>query len=186
MYYAAKPAGFGNLVCLMLIILIYPIFVPQSLKTMISNPKIKQETIDKAISFFDEGYACSQSVLLAFNEQFSMDETTAKLIASTFGGGMGRLRQKCGAVTGSFMVLGLAHGNTDPKDMDTKLAAYNKVQELNRKFEAIHGTSICAEILAPCANEDEIAQRLHHKLICRKVVGDAASLVYDMIREVKR
>ena len=98
---------------------------------------------------------------------------------------MGRLRQKCGAVTGGFMVLGLAYGNTDPKDMDTKLAAYDKVQELNRKFEEINGTSICAEILAPYANEDEINQRLHHKLICRKVVGDAASLVYDMVEGFK-
>jgi len=145
----------------------------------------KQETIDKAVNLFDEGYACSQSVLLAFADQVKLDDTTAKQISSTFGGGMGRLRQKCGAVTGSFMVIGLACGNTDPKDMDTKLAAYDKVQELNRKFEAINGTSICAEILAPYATEDEIAKRLHHKLICRKVVGDAVGLVYDMVTSVK-
>lgn len=145
----------------------------------------KQETINKSLTLFDEGYACSQSVLLSFAVQFKLDETTAKLIASTFGGGMGRLRQKCGAVTGGFMVLGLAYGNTDPKDMDTKLAAYEKVQKLNHQFEEIHGTSICAEILAPYANEDEIAQRLHHKLICRKVVGDAAGLVYDMVGNAK-
>lgn len=143
----------------------------------------KQQTIDKALTLFDEGYACSQAVLLAFGNQFNLDESTAKLISSTFGGGMGRLRQKCGAVTGGFMVLGLAYGNTDPKDMDTKLAAYNKVQELNRQFEEINGTSICAEILAPYANEDEVTQRLHHKLICRKVVGDAAGLVYDLVQQ---
>jgi len=153
---------------------------------MISEPRTKQEAIDKAINLFDEGFACSQSVLLAFASRFKLDETAAKLISSTFGGGMGRLRQKCGAVTGGFMVIGLAHGNTDPQDLDTKLAAYEKVQGLNRQFEEIHGTSICAEILASYANEDEIVQRLHHKLICRKVVGDAAGLVYDMIGEVKR
>lgn len=145
----------------------------------------KEEAINKSLTLFDEGYACSQSVLLAFADQFKLDETTARLISSTFGGGMGRLRQKCGAVTGGFMVLGLAYGNSDPKDMDTKLAAYNKVQELNRKFEAINGTTICAEILAPYATEDEIAQRLHHKLICRKVVGDAAGLVYELIEQRK-
>jgi len=148
---------------------------------MISNPDTQQETIDKALNFFDEGYACSQSVLLAFAEQFNLDETTAKLISSTFGGGMGRLREKCGAVTGGFMVLGLAYGNTDPKDMDTKLAAYDKVQEVNRQFETINGTSICAEILAPYANEDEISQRLHHKLICRRVVGNATGIVWEML-----
>jgi len=114
-----------------------------------------------------------------------LDETTAKLIASTFGGGMGRLREKCGAVTGGFMVLGLAYGNTDPKDMDTKLAAYDKVQEVNRKFEAIHGTTVCAELLNQYASEDEVTQRLHHKLICRKAIEDAVGLVYTSIGQEK-
>lgn len=148
---------------------------------MISNPDTKRETIDKALNFFDEGYACSQSVLLAFADTFKLDETTAKRITSTFGGGMGRLREKCGALTGGFMVIGLACGNTDPKDMDTKLAAYDKVQELNRKFEAINGTTICAVLLNQHATEDEVLQRLHHKLICRKVIGDAAGIVYDIL-----
>ena len=148
---------------------------------MISNPESKLETIDKALSLFDEGYACSQSVLMAFAEQFKLDDTTGKLISSTFGAGMGRLRQKCGAVTGGFMVLGLASGNTDPKDMDTKLAAYDKVQELNRRFEELNGTSICSELLAMHATEDEVTQRLHHKLVCRKVVADAAGIAWDLI-----
>lgn len=148
---------------------------------MILNSSTKQETIDKALSLFDEGYACSQSVLLAFANQFNLDETTAKLISSTFGGGMGRLRQKCGAITGSFMVLGLAYGNTNPQDMDTKLAAYEKVQEVNRKFEDIHGTSNCSELLSMHATEDEVVQRIHHKLICRSLVGDATGIVYDIL-----
>jgi C_GCAxxG_C_C family probable redox protein len=141
----------------------------------------KQETIDKAQGFFDEGYACSQSVLLAFAGQFNLDEKTAKLVSSTFGGGMGRLRQKCGAVTGGFMVLGLKYGNTEPKDMETKLAAYKKVRELNHQVEDIYGTSNCFEILKKFASEADIAERKHHKIICRKVVGDTAGLVYDMI-----
>jgi len=138
--------------------------------------------IAKAQSLFDEGYACSQSVLLAYSEQFNLDEKTAKLIASTFGGGMGRLRQKCGAVTGGFMVLGLAYGNTDPKDMDTKLGSYEKVQKLNLSFEEIHGTSICAELLEKHATQAEIAQRAHHEIICRKAVGDVTGLLFDMIK----
>jgi C_GCAxxG_C_C family probable redox protein len=141
----------------------------------------KQETIDKALSLFDEGYSCSQSILLSFGERFHLDENTAKLIASAFGGGMGRLRQKCGAVTGGFMVLGLAYGNSDPKDMDTKLKAYKKVRELNGMVEDIHGTSNCAELLKKHATEAEVADRKHHKIICRKVVGDVAGLVYDML-----
>lgn len=141
----------------------------------------KQETINKALALFDEGYACSQSVLLAFAKEFNLNEETAKLISSTFGGGMGRLRQKCGAVTGGFMVLGLRFGNTDPKDMVTKTAAYTKVRALNQQVEEMHGTSNCFEILKKHASEADVADRRHHKIICRKVVGDVTGLVYDMI-----
>ena len=141
----------------------------------------KQEAIDKAQLFFDEGYACSQSIMLTFASQFDLDERTAKLISSTFGGGMGRLREKCGAVTGGFMVLGLKYGNADPKDMDTKLFAYRKVRELNHQVEEIHGTSNCSEILKKFASEADIAERKHHKIICREVVGNVAAKVYEMI-----
>jgi len=141
----------------------------------------KQEAIDKAQAFFDEGYACSQSILLTFSNQFDLDERTAKLIASTFGGGMGRLRQKCGAVTGGFMVLGLKYGNENPKDMETKLAVYKKVRELNHQIEEIHGTSNCSELLKKFASEADIAERKHHKMICKKVVGDVTERLYELI-----
>jgi len=143
----------------------------------------KQETVNKATTLFDEGYACSQSVLLAYSDQFNLDELTAKLISSTFGGGMGRLRDKCGAVTGGFMVLGLAMGNEQPRDMDTKLHAYRKVRELNKQVEELHGTTVCKEILQKWASEAEVEERKHHKIICRNVVGDVAGLVYDMLQK---
>lgn len=141
----------------------------------------KQEAIEKSQALFDEGYACSQSVLMTFAGEFNLDEKTAKLISSTFGGGMGRLRQKCGAVTGAFMVLGLKYGNADPKDMETKLHAYKMVRELNKQVEEIHGTSNCFELLKKHASEAEVEERKHHKIICRKVVSNVAGLVYDMI-----
>jgi len=143
----------------------------------------RQETMNKAIAFFDEGYACSQSILLAFSDRYGLDERVAKLISSTFGGGMGRLRQKCGAVTGGFMVLGLEYGNTDPKDMDTKLNAYKKVRELNRQVEDIYGTSNCVELIQKHATDSQIENRQHHKLICRKVVADVAGLLWDIVEE---
>lgn len=141
----------------------------------------KQEAINKATVLFDEGYACSQAVLLTFANQFDLDERTAKLISSTFGGGMGRLRQKCGAVTGGFMVLGLKYGNENPKDMETKLAAYRKVRDMNHLIEEIHGTSNCGEILKKFASEADVAERKHHKIICRKIVGDVTGQVFDLI-----
>ena len=141
----------------------------------------KQQAISSALSYFDEGYACSQSVVLAFAKEFNLDENTAKLISSTFGGGMGRLREKCGAVTGGFMILGLKYGNLDPKDLDTKLESYRKVRELNKKVEGVYETSQCAEILKKHASESDIAERKHHKIICRRVVGDVAEMDYEMI-----
>lgn len=148
---------------------------------MINTTMTKQEAIDKSLAFFDEGYACSQSVLLTFASQFDLDEKTAKLISSTFGGGMGRLREKCGAVTGGFMVLGLKYGNENPKDMETKLEAYRKVKQLNHLVEEIHGTSSCGGILKKFATEADVAERKHHKIICRKVVGNVAEELYDLI-----
>lgn len=142
----------------------------------------KQETIDRVLKHFDERYACSQSILLTFCGRFGLEEETAKRLSSTFGGGMGRLREKCGALTGAFMVLGLAYGNTNPKDLQTKLAAYSKVRELNEAFEKIYGASQCRELLKKHATEADIAQRKHHDLICRKVVGEAAGLLYDMLK----
>lgn len=141
----------------------------------------KQEAVSQAVSYFDEGYACSQSVLLAFSEQFDLDDRTAKLIASTFGGGMGRLRQTCGAVTGGFMVLGLAFGNENPNDMETKLFAYGKVRELHARVEHIHGTTVCKELLQKHVTREQVEERRHHKIICHKMVADVAGIVYDMI-----
>ncbi|HET6556330.1 MAG TPA: C-GCAxxG-C-C family protein [Prolixibacteraceae bacterium] len=143
--------------------------------------KTKEAVIAKAQAYFDEGYACSQAVLLAYAPHFDLDLKTAKLISSTFGGGMGRLRKTCGAVTGSFMVLGLAYGNESPSDMPTKLAAYSKVRDLYHKVETLHGTVDCKEILRKHAAQSEVEERLHHKIICRQLVGEVAGLVYEQL-----
>ena len=143
----------------------------------------KKDYITKAQLLFDEGYACSQSVLLAFAAKFNLDKRTAKLISSTFGGGMGRLRQTCGAVTGGFMVLGLAFGNEIPNDLETKLNSYKKVRELNKLLVGIHTTSNCKELLVKHATEAQVEERKHHKIICRKVVGDATGFVYDILKD---
>jgi C_GCAxxG_C_C family probable redox protein len=143
----------------------------------------KQEIISQALSFFDEGYACSQSILLAFGRHFDLDERTAKRIASTFGGGMGRLRQTCGAVTGGFMVLGLAFGNENPKDMETKLDAYRKVRAMDQHVREIYGTTVCKELLQKHVSQEQVIERKHHKIICRHIIEDVAGHLYDMIEQ---
>lgn len=144
---------------------------------------IQKETfVRNAKLLFDEGYACSQAVLLTFADKFNLDITAAKRISATFGGGMGRLRETCGAVTGGFMVLGLAFGNENPTDLETKLNSYKKVRELNQLVVDVHGTSNCRQLLIKHASEQEVKDRKHHKLICRKIVSDTTGMVYDILQ----
>lgn len=101
----------------------------------------------KACEYFREGYNCAQSVLLAFAPQVNMDESTALRLASSFGGGMGRLREVCGAVSMMFAIAGLTHGYTEPNNDDIKAKHYALIQSLAEKFKSKHGTIICRELL---------------------------------------
>jgi C_GCAxxG_C_C family probable redox protein len=131
----------------------------------------------KAEEFFLEGYACSQAVLMAFADEIGLDMETAKKVSSTFGGGMGRMRKTCGALTGAFMVIGIKYGNTKPDDMETKLNSYDIVQELAKKFKAKHGTTNCAKLLKKYTTPDAVENRNHHKIICSKLVKDATNML---------
>lgn len=143
----------------------------------------KEEARDTALEYFNQGYACSQSILLTFAPSLGLDELNAKRISSTFGGGMGRLRQKCGAVTGGFMVLGLKYGNIEPKDLDTKLNAYAMVRALDKRIEEVMGTTSCKEILQQHATAEQVESRQHHRIICRKVVAETAEAVFDLLEK---
>ena len=141
----------------------------------------KQETIDLAVKYFTEGHACSQSVLLAFADRIGLDKTIAKRISGTFGGGMGRLRSKCGALTGGFMVLGMVEGYEGPEQMEQKMAVYKRVRELNKKVEDQYGETNCNELLIKYSNPSNVTERKHHQDICVKLVADTTGYLYDML-----
>lgn len=90
----------------------------------------------KAASLFREGYNCAQSVVLAFAEEMNMDEKTAAKLSSSFGGGMGRLREVCGAVSGMFLVAGMIKGYDCPDDDENKAEHYRLIQSLAEEFKA--------------------------------------------------
>ncbi len=96
---------------------------------------------------FLNGYNCSQAVILAFCEDFGLDKSTALMLSSPFGGGMGRMREVCGTVSGMFMVLGLAKGYSSPQSKDEKARLYRDVQILANKFKEDNGSIICRELL---------------------------------------
>ena len=81
------------------------------------------------------------------------------------------------------MVLGLRFGNEEPQAMETKLFAYDKVQELFRRFEEMHGTSDCAELLAKQVTDDQVEQRKHHQTICKNVIADVETLLRELLDE---
>ena len=101
-----------------------------------------------AKEYFLKGYNCSQAVLLAFSDVTGLDETVAAKMASSFGGGFGRLREVCGTVSGMMMVFGIVYGYADPKAKEDKTMHYERVQELARRFREANGSIICRELLA--------------------------------------
>ena len=97
--------------------------------------------------FKEDGYNCSQSVCLAFKDIAGIDERTLLNLSAPFGGGMGRLREVCGAVSGMFTVLGFLTDSSDPKNSEAKKELYEKVQNLAGKFKEENGSIICRELL---------------------------------------
>lgn len=137
----------------------------------------------KAEDFFAQGYNCSQSVLLAFAEECGFSEEIAARISSSFGGGMGRLREVCGAVSGMFMVAGLCCGYDDPHARVEKTEHYARIQQLAAHFRLKNGSIICRELLGlqqsdasdPTPEERTVAY--YQKRPCKSLVGEAACIV---------
>jgi len=111
------------------------------------DEKELNERVERAVENFMAGYGCCQSVVAAFADLYGLDELQAKKIAAGFGGGVGRLRMMCGAVSGIVMLVGLDCGQTEGSDRDGKSACYKVVQQLLAQSEAENGSLICAEIL---------------------------------------
>ncbi len=141
-----------------------------------------------AKSYFLEGYNCSQSVLLAFHEELGLDKDTAARMASPFGGGMGRLREVCGTVSGMLLVLGLLRGYGDPKDLEGKKALYEQVQALARTFREHNGSIICRDLLGLDHSSDVPAPsprtpEYYKKRPCADLAADAAQILEQFLQQ---
>ena len=112
-----------------------------------------EKRVAQAVDNFMAGYGCCQSVVAAFSDLYGLDETLAKRIAAGFGGGVGRMRMMCGAVSGIVMLVGLDCGQTKGSDLEGKSACYKVVQDLLAKSKEENGSLICAEILGIQGNE---------------------------------
>lgn len=102
---------------------------------------------EKACALFADGRNCAQAVFAAFCDVTGMDEETALKLSSSFGGGMGRMREVCGACSAMFMVAGILYGYSSSDDDKEKAAHYKLIQALAEEFRKEHGTIICRELL---------------------------------------
>ena len=106
-----------------------------------------EDRIQRAVELFMSGYGCCQSVVAAFADLYGLTDTQAKLVAAGFGGGAGRMRMMCGAVSGLVILAGLSDGQTEADDREGKGHCYKIVQELLAQSKAENGSLICAELL---------------------------------------
>lgn len=138
---------------------------------------------------FLQGYNCTQAVVGAFAEELGFDFDTAMRVASPFGGGMGRMREVCGTVSGMLMVLGMKYGYDDPKAREEKKALYERVQNLADRFKEENGSIICRELLGLAKNADknptpeERTKEYYEKRPCPELAEMAANLVQKFIEE---
>ncbi|MBE6298379.1 MAG: C_GCAxxG_C_C family protein [Bacteroidales bacterium] len=141
-----------------------------------------EDRIEKAKALFKEGYNCSQSVVAAFADMYGFSPEQALRMSASFGGGIGRMRQTCGAACGLFMLAGLETGCIDGKDREGKEANYKVVQALAEEFKKRNGSLICAELLGlskaaptPATPEARTAE-YYKKRPCVKMVEEAARI----------
>ena len=151
-----------------------------------------QSRADSARAHFMEGYGCAQSVLLAFSDLTGLDDKTSARLGSSFGGGMGRLREVCGGVTGAFAVLGLLCGYDNPADTAGKSRHYADIRELARRFsERSRGNSIiCRELLTGAGlsgssggEAEARTPEYYKKRPCPDLVALAAEVLAEMLDE---
>lgn len=143
---------------------------------------------ERAMQLFEEGYNCAQSVFLAFEDMYGVDRKTAAALSSSFGGGMGRLREVCGAVSGMFMVAGVLYGYDSPKAGEAKAEHYARIQELAADFEKENRSIVCRELLGLSVKKEAPQPEVrtaeyYKKRPCKELVGQAAQIMEDYIAE---
>ena len=147
----------------------------------------KEERISRATELFKSGYNCSQSVVAAFADMYGFTEEQALRMAASFGGGIGRMRETCGAACGMFLLAGLEKGA-----IEGKAANYALVQELAAEFKKRNGSLNCGELLglkkkAPVSSEPEArTEQYYAKRPCSKMVEEAARIWAEYLEKEKK
>jgi C_GCAxxG_C_C family probable redox protein len=141
---------------------------------------------EQAVSKFEEGYNCAQSVIFTFCDDLKMDKDLGLKMACGFGGGMARNGEVCGAVTGGIIVIGAKYGRGENDDRTFTDRTYTKTRELMNRFSEIHGTFICRRLLNGCELTSEEGQKsfkendLFNK-ICKPCIKDVLVILENIM-----
>ena len=144
------------------------------------------ERVTLARKLFTDGYNCAQAVFIAYRDVAGFDEKQAAIMAAPFGGGMGRLREVCGAVSGMTMCAGYIAPNAKPNDMESKKRCYATVQLLAEKFREECGSIVCRELLGLSQQKDaptpsERTAEYYRKRPCVEYVAIAARIIGEFL-----
>ncbi|MDE5759362.1 C-GCAxxG-C-C family protein [Bacteroides sp.] len=150
-----------------------------------------EDRVEKAVALFKSGYNCSQSVVGAFADMYGFTEEQAFRISASFGGGIGRMRQTCGAACGMFLLAGLEKCAVEGSDRAGKAANYALVQELAAEFEKRNGSMVCAELLGLKKAEgssvpEARTEQYYAKRPCVRMVEEAARIWADYLKKARQ
>jgi C_GCAxxG_C_C family probable redox protein len=148
------------------------------------------ERVERARQYFLEGYNCAQAVFLTYQDFTPLDHTTVATIAAPFGGGMGRLREVCGTVSGMLMVASYLKPNSEPNDTPNKKACYSLVQSLAEEFRRENGSIVCRELLGLSVKKEDPTpsprtEEYYHRRPCAEYVAIAARIVGEKINAME-
>ena len=142
----------------------------------------KENYVERTKDNFRQGYNCCQAVLLAYCDRYGIDKDLALKISCSFGGGMGRMKEVCGAVCAMAMIAGLETGNTDPRNIEANQDNYEMVRYLMNEFKKENGSIYCSELTSLEGNEvmtkvQERGGRYYKKKPCLEYLADAARIL---------
>ncbi|MBR4711679.1 MAG: C_GCAxxG_C_C family protein [Clostridia bacterium] len=143
---------------------------------------------EEARRLFLAGYNCAQAVFCAFCDRTGLDTDTAARLSSSFGGGIGRLREVCGTCSGALMALGMIRGYADPADPEAKKRHYALVREYARRFGEANGSIICRELLRDVpvtagGDPEPRTPEFYARRPCLRLAGEAARILDDILEE---
>ena len=149
---------------------------------------MKCDHSEKVVQLFAEGLNCAQAIFTAFSDVTGMDEELAKHLSSSFGGGMGRMREVCGACSGMFMVAGILYGQGIESDDKLKAQHYQRIQFLADEFRKVNQTIICRDLLKDLAvtstpTPEKRTETYYKVRPCVKFIRTAAEILDRYIEE---